>query len=383
MIDNRYQIQKKIGSGGLGAVYLATDTLLNRDVAIKRVLIDTGEPIEELTANLIAEAQILSTLNHPNIITVHDVGQDDEGPYIIMELLDGKTLEEIIEKAPLPLSDFTKLATQALEGMTAAQSVDLIHRDLKPANIMVVWLSAKEFQVKILDFGLAKFSRQPSVQTMDHSDSILGSIFFMAPEQFEHLPLDARSDLYSLGSIFYYTLAGVYPFLGDNAVQVMSAHLMHRVTPLHQLRPDLPDSICAWVESLMARDMDDRPINAQAALDALKLGPVIDEKQLREAASNDPEIAVELLNAFCTEATELLLQLENELAAEESTAALETAQTIRGTASTLGYTEIISIAKEIEKNTSTDISLCQAKVSEFPPAMERLEKAISRLRWEE
>jgi len=129
--------------------------------------------------------------------------------------------------------------------------------------------------------------------------------------------------------------------------------------------------------------MDDRPINAQAALDALKLGPVIDEKQLREAASNDPEIAVELLNAFCTEATELLLQLENELAAEESTAALETAQTIRGTASTLGYTEIISIAKEIEKNTSTDISLCQAKVSEFPPAMERLEKAISRLRWEE
>ncbi|MGJ8656537.1 MAG: protein kinase domain-containing protein [Akkermansiaceae bacterium] len=383
MIDNRYTIEKQIGKGGLGAVYLAVDTVLNRYVAIKRVLVDSSEPIEELTESLIAEAKILSSLNHPNIVTIHDVGQDEEGPYIIMELLNGDTLETIIDRAPLPIEEFKRLATQALEGMIAAQSANLIHRDLKPANIMLVWPEGCDFEVKILDFGLAKFSRTPSTQSMDQSDSILGSIFFMAPEQFENLPLDARTDLYSLGSIFYYTLAGVYPFTGDQAAQVMSAHLLHRFTPLKEHRPSLPNEICAWVESLMALDMNDRPINAQAALEALNLEPAIDEKQLREAASNDPELAKELLSAFRTETAELLVQLNTELTAGESSAAHETAQTIRGTASTLGYTEIISIALKIEKQTDKDIPFCQTKVTEFEPAIERLAKAISHLTWDE
>ncbi len=380
-MSERYQIQEQIGRGGLGIVYRAFDTRLDREVAIKRVLVDSGEPIEELTQGLIQEAKILSALNHPNIVTIHDVGVDDDGPFVVMELLAGETLDSVIERATLPLADFERFATQALEGMIAAQSVHLIHRDLKPSNIMLVWLPSGKFQIKILDFGLAKFSRKPSTQTVDHGDSILGSIYFMAPEQFERIPLDARTDLYSLGAIFYYTLAGQYPFSGEQAVHVMAAHLSHQLTPLREYRPDLPYSVCAWIESLIARKMDDRPASAQAALDAWNPAPLVDEKQLREAASHDAALAAELLTGFTQETSELLAQMRRELEGGQVVAARETAQTIRGTASTLGYLEIIALALQIEKNAESDRALCLETITQFPTALERLQGTLSHLHW--
>ena len=380
-MSERYQIQEQIGRGGLGVVYRALDTHLDREVAIKRVLVESGEPIEELTQGLIQEAKVLSALNHPNIVTVHDVGVDEDGPFVVMELLTGETLDAVIERASLPLADFERFATQALEGMIAAQSVHLIHRDLKRSNIMLVWLPSGKFQVKILDFGLAKFSRKPSTQTVDHGDSILGSIYFMAPEQFERIPLDGRTDLYSLGAIFYYTLAGQYPFTGEQAVHVMAAHLSHQLTPLREYRPDLPDSVCFWIESLIARKMDDRPANAQAALNTWNPAPVIDEKQLREAASNDAAVAAELLAGFTRETAELLGQMNRELEGGQAAAARETAQTIRGTASTLGYIEIISLASEIEKNAESDPAHCLATGTRFSAALDRLQGAITHLQW--
>lgn len=272
-MSDRYEIREQIGKGGLGAVYKAFDTQLQREVAIKRVLSPdqaTEEEVEDAAKKLIAEAQTLSTLNHPNIITVFDVGQDDQGGFVVMELLKGETLDDTIERGVLTQNDFTEVVYQSMEALIAAQASDVIHRDIKPTNIMVIWQASGKFQIKILDFGLAKFSKSPSVQTMDQEESVLGSIFFMAPEQFERGELDARTDIYQMGCVFYNALTGQYPFNGETAPQVMNAHLQHKVIPLEQVRPDLPPAICQWVMWLINRDIDHRPADAR---DALKRWP--------------------------------------------------------------------------------------------------------------
>ncbi len=380
-MSERYQIHGELGRGGLGVVHRAIDTQLGREVAIKRVRVDSDEPIDELTENLIREARTLSTLKHPNIVTIHDVGRDEKGPFVVMELLEGETLDVIIERAALPLADFKEFAVQALEGMIAAHSAGLIHRDLKPTNLMLVWLPSGKFQVKILDFGLARLFLTHTGRTADQEDSILGSIHFMTPEQFERAPLDARSDLYSLGCIFYFTLAGEYPFQGKKPVDVMAAHLYHQLTPLHDLRPDVPESICTWIDSLMARQMDDRPADARAALDTWCPDPIIDHKQIREVTSNDPEMAAALLADFIEETGGLLEMLNQQLESSQGEAAEETARTIRGTASTLGYLEIVALALEIEENAGNSPGLCRSALDRFPAAIVRLENTVAKIRW--
>ena len=380
-MSDRYQITEQIGRGGVGVVYRAFDTHLDREVAIKRVLVDSGQSIDELTENLIAEAKVLSTLNHPNIVTIHDVGVDDEGPFVVMEMLNGQTVDEIIKNGVMSVEDFEQFADQVLEGLNAAQSVNVLHRDLKPPNIMIVWLPGPKFQFKILDFGLAKFSRKPSTQTVSQGDSIFGSIFFMAPEQFEQLPLDGRTDLYSVGAIFYYALTGQHPFQGEMAAQVMAAHMQNRFVPLKTLRPDVPEYLCRWVENLMARDMADRPANAQVALEALRPVKLIDEKQLREVASHDASVASQLLSQFENEVGELLQQIKRELASGEGVQAAETAQNIRGTAATLGYLEVIELAKAIEDYAPSDSEHSRATIIKIEAAINRLKDAHARLDW--
>ena len=268
MVEERYEIRGKIGQGGVGAVYKAYDTQLRREVAIKRVLSDELDMNNEnATKNLLQEATALSSVQHPHICTVYDAGLDDEGPFVVMELINGKTLDEMVERGTLTYADFREVAIQSQEAMIAAQELKLVHRDLKPSNVMVSWLPSGRFQVKLVDFGLAKFSPKPSLQTIDHGDSVFGSIFFMAPEQFERIELDQRTDMYSLGAMFYFTLAGVYPFNGETAPQVMAAHLQHSVHPLHELRPDLPQWLCDWVMWHIQKDMDHRPESARVALE--------------------------------------------------------------------------------------------------------------------
>ena len=267
MSTDRYEIRGKIGQGGVGAVYRAYDTQLRREVAMKRVLQDGEMNSEDATANLLKEATALSSVQHPHIVTVYDAGIDAEGPYVVMELINGKTLDEMVERGTLTFEDFKEVAVQSQEAMIAAQDLNLVHRDLKPSNVMVSWLPSGRFQVKIVDFGLAKFSAKPSLQNIDHGDAVFGSIFFMAPEQFERTPLDRRTDMYSLGAMYYYALAGDYPFNGDTAPQVMAAHLQNKVAPLLEVRPDLPPWVCDWVMWHIRRDMNDRPASARAALE--------------------------------------------------------------------------------------------------------------------
>ena len=270
MSKERYEIIGKIGQGGVGSVYKARDTHLNREVAIKRVLTEEGtESSEEATKSLLKEATALSALQHPHIVTVYDSGVDEEGPYVVMENINGRTLDEMVERGTLTWNDLYEVALQTQEALIAAQDLGLVHRDLKPSNVMVCWLASGKFQVKIVDFGLAKFSATPSLQTIDHGDAVFGSIFFMAPEQFERTPLDQRTDMYAMGCLYYYALTGQYPFNGENAASVMASHLQHHVTPINELRPDIPQWGSDWIMWHIERDMDKRPTNAREALERL------------------------------------------------------------------------------------------------------------------
>ena len=268
MSKERYEIKGKIGQGGVGSVYRAFDTQLNREVAIKRVLADGGhEDQEEATKNLLKEATALSSIQHPNIVTIYDAGIDDDGPYVVMELINGRTLDEMVEENTITWEDLREIIIQSEEALAAAQNLNLIHRDLKPSNLMVCWLPSGKFQVKIVDFGLAKFSSSPSLQTIDHGDAVFGSIFFMAPEQFERAPLDQRTDMYALGCLFYYALTGKHPFDGESAAEVMISHLQHHVTPIHELREDIPQWGADWIMWHIERQVDQRPFNAREALE--------------------------------------------------------------------------------------------------------------------
>ncbi len=267
-MEDRYEIREQLGKGGVGAVYRAYDRHLNREVAIKRIL-PKGDAEDRAAAmqQMTEEAATLCSLQHPHIVTVYDVGSDEDSPFVVMELLTGRTLEELIGAGPLTWDDFRELALQTQEALIAAQERQLLHRDIKPGNVMLTWLPSGKFQVKLVDFGLAKFTPQPTQQEINKDDSIFGSIFFMAPEQFERKPLDARTDMYAMGCVYYHALSSVYPFDGSTGQAVMEAHLQHRVRPLHELRPDLPRWVADWVMWHMNRNPDDRPPDAREALE--------------------------------------------------------------------------------------------------------------------
>jgi len=267
-MEDRYEIRSKIGQGGLGAVYRAYDTRMNREVAIKRISNTQEDPTlqEESTRQLIKEAGALASLQHPHIVTVYDVGADEDGPYLVMELISGKTLDEIIENAPLTWPDFRELALQTQEALIAAQELNIIHADIKPPNLMLTWLPSGKFQVKVVDFGLATLAHSQSKQELEALEAVFGSIFFMAPEQFERVPIDARTDLYAMACVYYQALTGTYPFQGETGKEVMNAHLNHQVTPIQEVRSEIPLWLCDWIMWNLNRFPDDRPASAREAL---------------------------------------------------------------------------------------------------------------------
>ncbi|MCF6313674.1 MAG: protein kinase [Verrucomicrobiales bacterium] len=281
---DRYQIKGRIGRGGIGAIYLAYDTVLKRDVAIKRLL-----PLEETNLNesaentLTREAEALSRLQHPNVITLFAFEEDEEGPFVVMEYIEGDTLKDTIDNGALSYEDFQIVANQCLDPLITARELGLLHRDIKPANIMLQWLSSGSFQVKILDFGLAKFSQAPSLQTLDQTGSFLGSIEYLAPEQLELKPLDQRTDLYSLGCVLYFCLAQRSPFEGTNPAMTTTNHLAHVVTHISEVREDIPKPVADWLMLLLSRQPDDRPVDAREALKLFKSSQAGESPQIASA----------------------------------------------------------------------------------------------------
>lgn len=265
MKNPRYEIQEVIGEGGAGVVARAYDRTLHRMVAIKRI--KACQRSQESKAAALTEAKALSSMQHPHIVTVYDVGHDDDGYFIVMELINGENLEKLARLGKMLIQQFVPFCVQVQEALIGAHGMDVLHRDLKPANVMLQWLPSGNPHVKLLDFGLADLKAGASGKS-PHSTSLIGSLHFMSPEQFEKRDLTATSDIYAAGCLYYYALTRHFPFDGDDAIQVMSAHLTHRVLPLAKLRPDLPAWLCDWIMWHIQRDSAARPQSVLDAMDA-------------------------------------------------------------------------------------------------------------------
>lgn len=267
----RYKILEELGAGGAGAVYKAYDTQLDRYVAIKRLMTKEESEIQDAqTGGLRKEAASLATLQHPNIVAVFDLGSDDEGFFMVMEMVDGETLSEWVRTTPMNLADFQELANQSLEAVMTAHSQNILHRDLKPENIKIKRLPGGRVQVKVLDFGLARMSYGAKKMTEDQKGNIIGSIYYMAPEQFLRKPVDVRTDLYSLGCVFYQALSGRRPYDGETVKAVMDAHIKHLVYPLKSIAPSVPQPVADWIMWLINAEPDHRPANFDAAYTSLR-----------------------------------------------------------------------------------------------------------------
>ena len=292
----RYKIFEQLGAGGAGTVFKGYDTQLERYVAVKRLISSSDAAKSEEEAALIRkEAGALANLRHPNIVQVFDVSSDDEGLFIVMELLEGDDLGEWLARERLGLTDFNELAAQTLEALIFAHGQNILHRDIKPENIKVARLPGDRFMARIIDFGLARMAYTARKQTVDQSGCVMGSVHYMAPEQLLRQPIDARSDLYALGCVFYQALTGQRPFDSPTVKGVMDGHLKHLVRPLNEVVPDVPQVTSDWVMWLMNLDPNDRPESAQVALEWLKAN-VLEagsySYEFAEAQAAEPEIPV-------------------------------------------------------------------------------------------
>ena len=269
-IADRYELRALLGSGAMGTVWRAWDTVLGREVAIKRVRHETGgraEPID----GLLREASLLASLQHPNIVTAYDAGVEGGEAHLVMELVQGQTLETQWQATEPPdLVAFAEAAGQLLEGLAAAHGLSLIHRDFKPGNIMVTRQPSGSRLYKILDFGLARASCTARPQTLEDGRIIRGSAPFIAPEQLRGELVDARADLYAAGCVFYWMLTGRPAFDGSTLMEVVTAHLQHRLIDIRDLSPSLPPLLSDWVMSLMNPQPEDRYPSASDALRALR-----------------------------------------------------------------------------------------------------------------
>ncbi len=262
MLDGRYEILEVIGRGGMAVVYKAKCHLLNRFVAVK-ILRDDMEADAEFRANFKKEAQAVAMLSHPNIVSVYDVSRTPEVDYIVMELIEGITLKQYMKsKGVLSCRESVHFTTQIAKALAHAHGKGIIHRDIKPQNVMITM----DGTVKVADFGIAYLE-----SALEESrDTAVGSVHYISPEQARGLPADARSDLYSLGIVFYEMLTGHLPYTGASAEEIALQHLAGNPTPPRELNPEIPPELEAIVLKTMAVDPEQRYQTAEALLSDLE-----------------------------------------------------------------------------------------------------------------
>ena len=287
MLDNRYEILERIGTGGMAIVYKAKCHRLNRLVAIKILKSDLAQN-EEFRRRFNAESQAVAQLSHPNIVSVYDVSRGGDMEYIVMELIDGITLKQYMEKrGQLNWRESLHFITQIMRGLSHAHSRGIIHRDIKPQNIMVL----RDGSVKVADFGIACLA--DSAQTL--TQEALGSVHYISPEQARGDRPDARSDIYSSGVVLYEMLTGRLPFEGESAVSVAIQHLSSLPLAPREINPDIPEQLELICMKAMAPDLEHRYQSADAMiadLEAFRKNPEVEMKfdlsDLRPEENDEP-----------------------------------------------------------------------------------------------
>lgn len=262
-INDRYQIIKSIGEGGMANVYLAYDTILDRNVAVKVLRGDLASD-EKFVRRFQREALSASNLSHQNIVEVYDVGEDDGQYYIVMEYIEGKHLKQLLKKRErLTISEVIDIMLQVTEGIAQAHDSYIIHRDIKPQNIMIL----ENGLVKITDFGIATALNGTQ---LTQTNSVMGSVHYLPPEQAEGKGATIRSDVYSMGILMFELLTGSLPFKGDNAVEIALKHLKEPVPSIRTYLPSIPQSVENVIIKSTAKNPDNRYADAREMNEDLK-----------------------------------------------------------------------------------------------------------------
>ena len=251
LIDNRYKIIKTIGEGGMANVYLAWDTILEREVAVKVLRGDLSDD-EKFIRRFEREANSASSLRHPNIVEMYDVGEDNGRYFIVMEYINGKTLKSLIKKrGALNLTEAIDIMLQITSGIACAHESYIIHRDIKPQNVLIL----EDGRVKITDFGIALALNN---NELTQTNSVMGSVHYLPPEQASGNSATVKGDIYSIGILMFELLTGKVPFKGDNAVEIALKHMRDQIPSVRSINPDIPQSVENIVLKAVAKNPKNR-----------------------------------------------------------------------------------------------------------------------------
>ena len=298
-----YEILGPLGTGGMGQVYRARDTRLGREVALKTLPESlAGDP--ERVSRLEREARATSSLNHPHIVTIHELGATAEHHYIVMELVDGKSISALLSEGALPAEKLLTLGAQVAEALAAAHEKGIVHRDLKPANVVVT----ADGRAKVLDFGLARYmpaaaAAHDATRTgpLTGVGAVMGTVAYMSPEQAQGLAVDYRSDQFSLGVMLYEMATGQRPFDQDTAAATVAAILRDPPPSLRSLRSDLPTPLQWLIERCLAKDPRDRygATRDLGASGRARAPPRIPGRDAPEPAACSPDLPRGTRNGTC------------------------------------------------------------------------------------
>ncbi len=253
LVLGRYKILRELGHGGMGAVYLAEDSKLGERVALKTIL--SGETTEDMLTRFRGEVQAARKVTHPNVIRIHDLGEDGAILFLSMEYIEGETLWARVQRLRrMPIAESLDVLDDVCAGVSAAHSAGVVHRDLKPQNVLLGATGGARV-VKVIDFGLAK---APTMTGLTATGFILGTPEYMAPEQIRGGTVDVRTDVYALGATAYFALTGQPPFVRDSPIAVGFAQVTEDPQPPRELRPEIPEAAEGAILKALSKDPDDR-----------------------------------------------------------------------------------------------------------------------------
>lgn len=271
-LSGRYRLEEQIGAGGMGQVWRAIDTVLDRQVAVKIMSLDAAHPDPTAVERFAREARTTAGISHPHVVTVHDSGATDDLAYLVMELLPGPSLADEMVSGPMPVAQVEGVAREVASALGAAHSRGLVHRDIKPANIV----RGDDGRWRVVDFGISRLADGPTAVTqpgLTATHMIIGTADYLAPEQALGRPVNGRTDLYALGVMLWTLLAGAPPLSGTTPVATMMRHATEDVPDIRDVRPDVPAGLAEMITALTGRNPEDRPATADAAVTLLDRTP--------------------------------------------------------------------------------------------------------------